>query len=549
MSGGLIQLVAYGVQDVILTGTPQITFFKSIFKRHTNFAQEEFEQAFSGPLDFSSRNDVMIARRGDLMTNMTLEFDLSPNTMSITCDYDTMANVLANITFLTQQYERNRNSNSTLTTGQTARLLNIPVDHHINPRFTQYASKTGHILIRSVEIEIGGQQIDKQYGEWLEIWSQLTDSASKQVLLSNMVSIDNSQDGRLYVPLRFWFCLNPGLALPLVSLQYHDVIMYLNLCNKQSLESDYYNYIISLEQITETDTSGDSAATEITTLLSDVIGTTLPTSSQLSGMIGIERIALFVNYIYLDTDERRRFAQEAHEYLITQIQQNTANTIPAGGTRSNIELNFNHPVKQLVWTVQNVGNRGDNMFNYWNGNLPGPTENPYLSSAQNLENRLGDQIKDALMTLNGSERFQRRRGAYFRMVQPYYHNTGASNFLSQNIFSGKQGMATFMAQAMTQTLSNVSVDNQGAYSTNRLLSAGKSAQGGFYTYSFALEPEESQPSGTCNFSRLDTSTLILELYPSNDGSGSLISRSVNIYAMNYNILRIMNGMGGLAYAN
>jgi hypothetical protein len=267
--------------------------------------------------------------------------------------------------------------------------------------------------------------------------------------------------------------------------------------------------------------------------------------------MGIERVALFVNYIYLDTDERRRFAQQSHEYLITQIQQNTANTIPSGGSRINIDMNFNHPVKQLVWAVQNIGNRGDNAFNYWNGNLPGPTQNPYLSSTINAGLKLGDQVKDALITLNGSERFQSRRGAYFRLVQPYYYNTGGANYLPQNIFTGKPGMATYMAQAMTATLSSVNTDSkeQGTYSQNRLLSAGKNSYGGFYNYSFALHPEDDQPSGTCNFSRLDTATLILDLYPSNNGAGESISRSVNIYALNYNILRVTNGMGGLAYAN
>jgi len=135
-----------------------------------------------------------------------------------------------------------------------------------------------------------------------------------------MVSMDNSYDGRIYVPLRFWFCLNPGLALPLVALQYHDVIMYLNLCNKQSLESDYYNYISALETIANqsTGSSGDTLGDEIVTQLAAKFNSgALPTSEQLGNLIGIERVALFVNYIYLDTDERRRFAQQAHEYLIT----------------------------------------------------------------------------------------------------------------------------------------------------------------------------------------------------------------------------------------
>ena len=205
----------------------------------------------------------------------------------------------------------------------------------------------------------------------------------------------------------------------------------------------------------------------------------------------------------------------------------------------------------MIWAVQNIGNRGDNAFNYWNGNLPGPTENAYLTSTLNAQNRLGDQVKDALITLNGTERFQKRRGAYFRMVQPYYYNTGGANFLPQSFILGKGGMATYMAQAMTSNLTNITQDGfeQGGYCRNRLLEAGKSSYGGFYSYSFALNPQDSQPSGTCNFSRIDTATLILDLYPSNNGASQSISRSVNIYAVNYNILRVSNGMGGLAYAN
>lgn len=137
------------------------------------------------------------------------------------------------------------------------------------------------------------------------------------------------------------------------------------------------------------------------------------------------------------------------------------------------------------------------------------------------------------------------------MVQPYYYNTGGSNYLPQSFVVGKAGMATYMAQAITSNITNVTTDglNQGTFSRNRLLDAGKNSFGGFYSYSFALHPEDPQPSGTCNFSRLDTATLILDLYPSNNGASASVSRSVNIYAVNYNILRITNGMGGLAYAN
>ena len=552
MTGGLIELVAYGVQDVFLTGNPQITFFKLVYKRYTNFAQEEFEQAFSGPLDFSTRNEVIIARRGDLMTNMTLEIDLRPLTLSMTCDFDTMADALREVTFLAQAYQRTLSTITSplLSTSNLNYLLHVPIDSHINNKFSHYSSKTGHILIDNVELEIGGQKIDKQYGEWLELWSQLTDDAAHQDLMSKMNSIDNSFDGRLYVPLRFWFCQNPGLALPLVSLQYHEVVLYLTLNGRAQLESDYIEYIRSLEAISSISTSAstDTAGTAIINALSALFsGNSLPSSTALTNAMALERITLFVNYIYLDTDERRRFAQQAHEYLITQIQQNSSNTVPAGGTKINIDLNFNHPVKQMVWSVKNIGNIGDNYFNYWNGNLPGPTENPYLSSSQNSTLKYGDQVKDALLLLNGTERFQSRRGAYFRMVQPYYYNSGASNFQAQDIFSGKAGMSMFVGQQTTSNLTSGSIND--VYIRNRILQAGKNNQGGFYSFSFALNPEDPQPSGTCNFSRIDTATLILDLYPSNNGSLSTVSRSVNIYAQNYNILRIMNGMGGLAYAN
>jgi hypothetical protein len=193
--------------------------------------------------------------------------------------------------------------------------------------------------------------------------------------------------------------------------------------------------------------------------------------------MSIENCCVFCDYIFLDTDERRRFAQVSHEYLIEQVQYSNALTLASGDNQH--ELRFNHPVKEIVWAAQTagtLGNAGKN-FNYFNGT--------------------GDMINTALLQLNGHDRMKKREGSYFRCVQPYQHHTGA--------------------------------DGQ----------SDTDEWGGYYCYSFGLKPEEHQPSGTCNFSRIDNAVLII-----NGAPGTL-----KVWAVNYNVLRIMSGMGGLAYSN
>ena len=401
MGGGLMQLVAYGAQDIYLTGNPQITFFKVVYRRHTNFSMESIEQTFNGSVGFGNRVSATISRNGDLVHKMYLEASLS--------GLSTGDDVFANI---------------------------------------------GSALISEVELEIGGQRIDKHYGHWMEVWAELTqpnetnhsgtvndDAAGTRDVgtafqnMSNMGGVSGQDTGsnliaveKMWVPLQFWFCRNPGLALPLIALQYHEVKVIL--------------------------TFGAAA---------DVADATATLSA-----------ALWADYIYLDTDERRRFAQVSHEYLIEQLQ-----FINSASSTSH-ELNLNHPVKELIWTGGVTATATE---------TAGPST-PVALAAGNYK-----------LVLNGHDRFSERDLKYFTRTQVVQHHTGC-----------------------------------GGLSLTKNTDDSKSADS-IAVYSFALKPEEHQPSGTCNFSRIDNAQL------------KSPTDALYIYAVNYNVLRVMSGMGGLAYSN
>jgi len=401
MGGGLLQLVAYGAQDVYLTGNPQITFFKVVYRRHTNFSMEAIEQTFNGAADFGRRVTCQISRNGDLIHRMYLQATLPA-----------------------------------LTSGK------------------QWVDYVGLALVKNIEIEIGGQRIDKQYGDWMYIWNELTLAAGKRTGYNTMVGSSLAYGGTpasttaetLYIPLEFWFCRNPGLALPLIALQYHEVKV--NLEFRSLAELGYY---------------GVSGA--FTGLASGSISTA----------------SLWVDYVFLDTDERRRFAQLSHEYLIEQLQFTGDESVSSGATASKVKLNFNHPVKELVWVMQRdvAVTSSNDWFNY--------SDNQVEATGAGL-------VTAAKLQLNGHDRFAERTGAYFNLVQPYQHH--------ENIPSNE----------------------------------------GIYVYSFALKPEEHQPSGTLNMSRIDSAVLNLS-------HTSTAGGKIRVYAVNYNVLRVMSGMGGLAYSN
>jgi len=457
-----MQLVAYGAQDIYLTGQPQITFFKSVYRRHTNFAIESIIQTINGSVSPGSKVSVTISRNGDLLKNLWVEYNPSKiitggNVLGIGCDF-------------------------------------------------------GHALLDTLELEIGGQLIDRHYGKWLTIWRDLTEinpTGSQANLPSNsninnnlgqeplLNSTGTSQQSSLatkyqymsythqgdagndfglvnlntsgapsaaYVPMKFWFCRNPGLALPLIALQYHEVKFNITLANVSS-----FLYCSDNTQ-----------------------------------QVDLTSVKVYADYVYLDTTERRQFAQNAHEYLIEQLQhqedQGTTNQTKT------IRLNFNHPVKELVWTGKPVQVVQNNSL-IGSGNITGgatPSSitlnqtgtliaNPVSAPTSNLVSKI---------ILNGTDRFTERHITYFTRNQIWDTHSGFGS-----------------------TGSNTSYD----YNRDSIA-----------VYSFALRPEEHQPSGTCNFSRIDTAQLYF--------SGEQLN-PLDIYAVNYNVLRVMSGMGGLAYSN
>ena len=423
MGGGLLQLVAYGAQDVYLTGNPQITFFKVVYRRHTNFAIEAIEQTSTGSNSLGSRVSFQITRNGDLIHRIYFYGELQ--------------------------------------TGSTAVAL-VP--------------NVGHKLLKTIELEIGGQRIDKHYSEWLYIWNELSLPVGKRQGYNVMIGandrnissrLEANSSYELYVPLEFWFCRNVGLALPLIALQYHEVkinIEYENASLLKDMTSTNYTY----EEETQIKT-----ALEVYTYVKN---------DALTGTLTLNKANLWVDYIFLDTDERRRFAQLSHEYLIEQLQFTGSDSITnSGDSMKSIRMNFNHPCKELIWTI-----RSNTTGVYWNNYSNAKIGNDHLESS--------NPVTNAKIMLNGNDRFATRKGDYFSLVQPYQHHENTPDKFHQGI--------------------NV--------------------------YSFALKPEEHQPSGTLNMSRIDTA--VLSLSSSTEGI-------ISIYAVNYNVLRILSGMGGLAYSN
>ena len=515
MAGGLMQLVAYGAQDVFLTGTPEITFWKVSYRRHTNFAMESIEQTFSGQADFGRRVTCTISRNGDLAYRTYLQVTLPE-------------------------------INQDIATGNV---------------YARWLDFVGEQLIAQVEIEVGGQRIDRQYGDWMHIWNQLTLSKEQQAgyykMIGNTTQLTYITDPNfaavsgpcastsapsqvcaprnalpettLYVPLQFWYCRNPGLALPLIALQYHEV----------KINIDFRPIGECLWAVSALDSTSGSSVSVSAAYQQSLVAA-----------------SLYVDYIFLDTDERRKMAQNPHEYLIEQVQFTGDESV--GSSSNKIKLNFNHPCKELVWVVQPDANvdycssleggstlyktLGAQPFNYTDAidALPnaihafgGEASNATVISGGVFEmsnaadvtaidaSAGGSGLSDAgtfvlaetaldmhcwgenpvvtaKLQLNGQDRFSEREGSYFDTVQPYQHHTRAPD-------------------------------------------------AGINVYSFALRPEEHQPSGSCNFSRIDNAVLQLVL-SSNTVSGTNTAK-VRVYAVNYNVLRVMSGMAGIAYSN
>ena len=545
MAGALMQIVAYGAQDLFLTGTPEITYWKVSYRRHTNFAMESIEQTFQGQADFGRRVSAILSRNGDLAYRTYLQVTLP-------------------------EINQEMATANGATTG--------------NGVYARWLDYIGEQLISQVEVEIGGQRIDRQYGDWMHIWNQLTMSEEQRrgyfklighttqltyitdPLFADIAGPCASSGGpsqvcaprnalpetTLYVPFLFWFCKNPGLALPLIALQYHEVKINLDI----------------------------RPIGECLWAVKTLTASTGTQSVSMAYQQSLVAASLYIDYIFLDTDERRKMAQNPHEYLIEQLQFTGDESV--GSSSNKIKLNFNHPCKELIWVVQADANvdycaslsadqvlfktLGAQPFNYtdaidalpnavhafggpvetrgqngfittgglfemagaaddtlrttgtWYGTGSASADTPFVSATGV---QTGSSVSDAgtfvlaetaldmhcwgenpvvtaKLQLNGQDRFSEREGSYFDVVQPFQHHTRAPDT-------------------------------------------------GINVYSFSLRPEEHQPSGSCNFSRIDNA--VLQLVLSSGTVAGTATAKVRVYAVNYNVLRVMSGMAGIAYSN
>jgi Large eukaryotic DNA virus major capsid protein/Major capsid protein N-terminus len=463
-----MQLVAYGAQDVYLTGNPKVTFFQAVYKRHTNFAMEAIQQTVNGSAANGARVSVTIARNGDLVGDMWVQLQPTPTS-----------------------------SANLVTTNTTVDMCWV-----------------AERAISAIELTIGGQRIDKHYQTWFRLYAEVflgeSDKyaygrlASLATPLTNNGTTNGTNPAYVYLPLLFFFNRNPGLYLPLIALQYHEVRMDFDLT------SYYQNYF------------------------------------------GSNQMLVWANYVYLDTEERRRFAQKGHEYLIEQVQHTGGDSIASGAssetTPALIRLSFNHPIKEFIWCYQNPNASATAQFNaMWNFSsntanvnlttntaafvsttnylLPHLAGVPHLFSNTSVGTILNNSCSNVYwveegtslsgqlevgplyqfkLVLNGQDRFAAQAGKYFNQYQTLQYHTGTP-------------------------------------------------YPGIYCYSFALKPEEHQPTGTCNFSRIDNAQVSVNIKGSAFGVSAASSTfqgcTQKLFAINYNILRIQSGMGGLAFSN
>lgn len=503
MSGGLIQLVAQGIQDIFLTKDPQITFFKVVYRRHTNFSSEMIIQRFNRDPNFGDKVSATISRAGDLISHVYIVADLPSITQ---------------------------------------------LDGDVN-RF-RWVDHLGFVMVNNVEIEIGGSLIDKQFGEWMYIWYELTGPKNRGFdkmigNISKLKQLEQSKDSyRLYIPLQFWFCRMYGSALPIVNLQYNEVKINLELnevkkCYKTSpthhitLEDDLVNFIkgekiyqdlgndlvsvgefvyfdkvskklyynqltkfpfksISSSDTSITDTERKQLVRASENSIYHIVGNTtkfkaMPKINATEKKYNFPKIRnlnlkdcyLLVEYLFLDEEERKRFATSRHEYLIEQVQFSGDKALESLGTKVN--LNFINPCKEIVWVVQY--SRQKNVKEYFNF-----TNNAISENGENI-------VESETVQINGKDRVKYRSSDYFDTLQMYQHH----NF---------------------------------------------STPTGINSYSFSLNPINNQPSGTLNMSKVSNLAITMRLKSSITPSNSGV---LKCYVLTYNILRVANGLAGLVF--
>ena len=558
MPGGLLQLNAYGAQNQYLNGNPQMTFFKVVYRRYTNFSSEYIRQDATGPNTLADDVPIQlyckIDRNGDLIQQVYFVFDI-PDIYSA---YDW------------------ESAQELILTGRD------PVDSIY--KFS-WVANLGTTIINWVNISIGGQEIDKQYGEWMNVWAELnlhnsqldgynqmtgnlpdlfapeispgangfyptsslnpnlnTDYQIPEVLRNDLNPYLNpylrppSIKGRkIYVPLNFWFCNNPGLSLPLIALQYHDIYLKIELRPLNEIytiiETDPYSaalgFRVKPNQLRQKQAIGNFITQKkdwnYNVLIQDTSNNYINSEDNMSWDLNPH---FLINYYFLDKQERERFAAVTHEYLITQIY--TSSFFGVVGSET-MELKLHQPCKQLIWTTKRSDlsvsfNQWTNYTNWWREQDPRTqseeffqkTQNIGISEAEVFYNLLPNKesqkfyneniLVQARLLFEGEERFAPQQFGYFNYLQPYEYNI-------------------------------------------------RTPKNGIYVFSFSVEKENYQPSGACNMARIkkiqlevDTNEIPTRTNP-NETLQFYYGYNFNVYAVNYNILRIMGGMGGLVFTN
>ena len=430
-SGAILQLEAYGEQDKYITGNPQVTHFKSVIRRHTHFAIETIENHFDGMYCPGQRVRCKLQRPGDLVNQIYLKLHLPK----------------------------------------------LQKEQGEDGVYTSWINAVGYYIIDLIEIRIGDRLIDRQYGAWMNIWSELTTQNSKKDDLYSMIGKfddfdETKQNGplNLYIPLTFWFCKDFGSSLPLTALQNQDV-------NIDIVFKDFDSLWVSNNK--------EKAKQLILQNTLDMCGYE-ETLCEKKPKIQFDSLCLLVDYIFLDKNERTFFAKNTHYYLIEQLQI-TENSMDITTQCNTFELPFNHPVKELVWVIQGKNVQECNQWDNYSDVIL-PTIDEIASNTPNTP------IHTAIIRFEGVERFEKRDEKYFRVVQPWkYHSASSDKFI--------------------------------------------------YIYSFCEKPEEIQPTGSANFSRLDRATLQVET------KYMLQESFIYIFALNYNVLEFKNGLGHLLFIN
>jgi len=585
MPGGLINIATYGSQDLFLTGTPEITYFKLVYRRHTNFSMESVRLKFEDSINFDKYTTLTFPKSGDLLHKCYLEIILPEvyfsrtlnqtkikeltdlyskyvsNYNTITCfmnvnieayrqaldiynldnitDPSEMIAVIEDVFTYPEKYCDNPNiitefidllntiiidpkspivdkyilskfyydclsmlpiAEKSSSEGVTEKYIlkeSLDYGYKISTCLVEYyqwliektkkelddekknnykfawIKRLGHSIIDYVSVYIGGDIIDKHYGEWIDIWYELTcDKNFDEPYLKMIGDIpelttfnrETKPKTILYVPLIFWFNRFNGQALPLVSLQYHDVQLGLKIRKFSQL-----SYIEDTGSRVNLDNLFEDSGFQI-------------------------NINVVADYIYLDSAERRKFAQSSHEYLIDIVQhQIEDNDIEEYKTK----LEFTNPSKEIIWIVQRKSLQnnysGHNKCHWTNYGV-------YLDGTTN-------PCDNCQIFFNGNKLFDKQLGQYFNYLIPYYIHT------------------------------RTPVD-------------------GINCYSFSLMPEEHQPSGSCNLSRITISQLALNLnsdmlFELDRNTGKITDipeiMSIRVFSISQNILRIIGGMGALAF--